>query len=671
MSSASSNASGISWFNSIRGRLSVVIGLFAFAMIALVAYQTWRGVQDIYAARQEQLRDVVEVAHKAVEGQYAAFKAGKISEAEAQERAKAIVRSMRYNGTAYLFVQSDDMITIVHGARPDQEGVDGKDQKDPTGKYFTREMHKVAAEQGEGFVSYVYAKPTGSIDDASPKLSFVKLFAPWRWTIGTGVYIDDLNAKILQELMYGSAIALGLCLVIGFIAGRIVFRLSNRLAALSSATSALAAGDLDAQLPRATGKDEVDRMTEALHVFQDAARARVTLEASAVATRGEAEASRVAFDQERADRERRLEEATNALGVGLVKLAGGDLAHRIEVPFETRLDKLRLDFNAALEKLRQTMLSVRENADGIKSGVDEIARASDDLSSRTEQQAASLEKTASALDEITATLKTSAEGVKSASGLVSTADGDAKEGAVVVKQAVQAMDAISKSSQQIAQIIVVIDEIAFQTNLLALNAGVEAARAGDAGKGFAVVASEVRALAQRSADAAKEIKALIAASAVQVENGVQLVTDTGAGLERIISRVSEINRVVADLAGGAQEQTAGLQEVNSAINAMDHATQQNATMAEQANAASRSLAQETSRLSELIGGFNLGSTREGNMRRELQKAAPHAFAAPQPAPKRPAPAKPAAARPAVARHEPARPALAKTGTAGGHDWSEF
>jgi methyl-accepting chemotaxis protein len=204
---------------------------------------------------------------------------------------------------------------------------------------------------------------------------------------------------------------------------------------------------------------------------------------------------------------------------------------------------------------------------------------------------------------------------------------------------------------------VMIDEIAFQTDLLALKAGVEAASAGQAGKGFAVVASEAPALAQRSADAAKEIKTLISASAAQVENGVRLVTETGAGLERIIARAAEINRVVADIAGGAQEQALGLQEVNGAIHAMDQTTRQNATMAEESNAASHSLAQETSRLAERISDFNLGGGREAQLRRELQKAAPHAFAkatsrAPQAAAKRPAPQKPALARAA-------------------NDWAEF
>ena len=190
------------------------------------------------------------------------------------------------------------------------------------------------------------------------------------------------------------------------------------------------------------------------------------------------------------------------------------------------------------------------------------------------------------------------------------------------------MDAIAKSSQEIGQIIGVIDEIAFQTNLLALNAGVEAARAGDAGRGFAVVASEVRALAQRSAEAAKQIKALILASRTQVNDGVKLVAETGDSLERIVTQVAEINGVVGEIAAGAKEQALGLEQINIAINQMDQVTQKNATMVEEATAASHSLSQETAQLSGLIGQFQVGRLNKADLRNELQKAVPHAFRQP-------------------------------------------
>ena len=208
---------------------------------------------------------------------------------------------------------------------------------------------------------------------------------------------------------------------------------------------------------------------------------------------------------------------------------------------------------------------------------------------------------------------------------MSTAKVDADKSGEVVREAMSAMTAIDKSSKQISQIISVIDEIAFQTNLLALNAGVEAARAGDAGRGFAVVASEVRALAQRSADAAKEIKSLISASTTQVDQGVSLVTQTGKALERIVAQVVEINAIIVDIASSAQEQATGLQQVNSAVNQMDQVTQQNAAMVEETTAASHSLVAETAELAKLVGHYQTRAAPDAGLRAELKKVAPHAF----------------------------------------------
>ena len=297
------------------------------------------------------------------------------------------------------------------------------------------------------------------------------------------------------------------------------------------------------------------------------------------------------------------------IGSALSDLANGQLDRRVHHETVPELDKLRIDFNRALDVLQGTMRKVEEAARAIKGGTEEIRVSSDDLSRRTEQQAASLEETASALDEITATVKTTSENAAHARQTVETAKHDAETSAVVVRQAVDAMRGIETSSNQVGQIIGVIDEIAFQTNLLALNAGVEAARAGDAGRGFAVVASEVRALAQRSADAAKEIKTLISKSSGQVAEGVRLVVDTGAVLEKIVAQVAEISSIVITIAGSAKEQAGALQEVNTAVNQMDQVTQQNAAMVEEATAAAHELAQETVRLTELVEQFSLGERR--------------------------------------------------------------
>jgi methyl-accepting chemotaxis protein len=242
-------------------------------------------------------------------------------------------------------------------------------------------------------------------------------------------------------------------------------------------------------------------------------------------------------------------------------------------------------------------------------GAGEIAAAADDLSKRTEQQAASLEQTAAALDQITATVSKTAEGAAQADAVVASARRDAESSGEVVRQAIDAMGAIEASARKIADIIGVIDEIAFQTNLLALNAGVEAARAGDAGRGFAVVASEVRALAQRSAAAAKEIKALIQTSSGQVAQGVDLVHKTGGTLTRIVDQVSAVTDVVSLIATSAREQATGLHQINSAINEMDSVTQRNAAMVEQSTAASHGLLHDAQALGDLVARFKIGDGR--------------------------------------------------------------
>ncbi len=317
----------------------------------------------------------------------------------------------------------------------------------------------------------------------------------------------------------------------------------------------------------------------------------------------------------------------DALTAALDALAAGDLTAAITISPPPKMQKLKDDFNAALERLRDTMRAVAVNATAIQSGSDEITRATDDLSKRTEQQAASLEETAAALDEITATVRKTSQGATHARDVVSSAKTDAEHTGQVVRQAVEAMGSIEKSASQISQIIGVIDEIAFQTNLLALNAGVEAARAGDAGRGFAVVASEVRALAQRSAEAAKEIKTLISASTNQVAQGVDRVAQTGKALDRIMQQVAEIHGIVVEFSVSAQEQATGLDQVNTAINQMDQVTQQNAAMVEQTTAASYEMANETVKLSELIARFVTGdaATRPRYEAARAGKAAPRSL----------------------------------------------
>ncbi len=441
---------------------------------------------------------------------------------------------------------------------------------------------------------------------------------------------DDINgqlAKITAEehaafsttwlaLSVGGMAVVGMSVLLGWMLSRAI---AKPITAMTGAMNRLASGDNSVAIEGAGRKDEVGDMARAVQTFKDAAIEKIRLEQEAESQRGLSETEKAARAKEQAL-------VVTSIADGLEKLSAGDLTFRVNTAFAPEYEKLRIDFNTAMEKLLETMKVVNSNAAGIRSGTDEITQASDDLSRRTEQQAASLEETAAALDEITATVRKTADGANQAREVVSVAKSDAEHSGQVVRDAVAAMSEIERSAQQISQIIGVIDEIAFQTNLLALNAGVEAARAGEAGKGFAVVASEVRALAQRSAEAAKEIKVLISASTQQVTSGVDLVGETGKALERIVAQVSEINGVVADIASSAQEQATGLQQVNTAVNQMDQVTQQNAAMVEQSTAASHALAQETDELVRLIGRFRTGEAKVEPISRARKPAgpAPHA-----------------------------------------------
>ena len=294
-----------------------------------------------------------------------------------------------------------------------------------------------------------------------------------------------------------------------------------------------------------------------------------------------------------------------AMGEAMKALAAGDLTHRIGEGIPPEYTQLRQDFNAALERLAHTLSSIQGSSRVIDNSIEELAHASDDMSRRTEQQAASLLQTTTALSELAEAVKRTAAGAAQVNSAVSAANHGAANSRIVVGEAGGAMGQIEGSSREIGQIIGLIDDIAFQTNLLALNAGVEAARAGEAGRGFAVVASEVRALAQRSADAAKAIKGLISTSSAQVTQGVELVRKTGLTLDTIGTNVAQIEGLVSGIASAARDQSGGLAQVSEAVSQMNQAVQQNAAMAEETTAAVHALRGEIGALNKSIRAFKI------------------------------------------------------------------
>ncbi|MBO9096861.1 MULTISPECIES: methyl-accepting chemotaxis protein [unclassified Rhizobium] len=393
-------------------------------------------------------------------------------------------------------------------------------------------------------------------------------------------------------------------LAIGFFAIRSWLVMPIR--GLAEAMGTLAGGDLSANVAGTERRDEVGTMAKAVQVFKDNGLRSLQLEQEAATVRNMSEAERARTAEADQRRASEMAQATSGLGEGLQHLSSGDLTFQLNEPFAAAFEGLRSDFNNTVERLRETLSSVSQATGSIDSGSRELSQSANDLSKRTEQQAAALEETAAALDQITTNVANSSKRAEEARSVAIEANQSARQSGEVVSNAVDAMQRIEQSSTQISNIIGVIDEIAFQTNLLALNAGVEAARAGEAGKGFAVVAQEVRELAQRSAQAAKEIKGLIRNSATEVESGVKLVTATGEALKIIEGQVISINTQLDAIATSSREQSIGLAEVNTAVNQMDQVTQQNAAMVEEATAASVSLADESDKLRQLISQFQLG-----------------------------------------------------------------
>lgn len=360
-----------------------------------------------------------------------------------------------------------------------------------------------------------------------------------------------------------------------------------------------------------------------------------------------------------------VEQVFDDIATAMSSMAKGDMTKPITNEYEGKFGAVKQDVNETMGRLEQIVSEMRDSAEVITTAANEISAGNNNLSARTEQQASALEETASSMEELTSTVKNNADNAQQANQLAASARQTAEKGGDVVSRAVQAMEAINSSSGKIAEIIGVIDEIAFQTNLLALNASVEAARAGEQGRGFAVVATEVRNLAGRSATAAKEIKELINDSAEKVNVGAQLVNDSGATLEEIVNGVKKVGDIISEIAAASAEQSAGIDQVNQAVTSMDEVTQQNAALAEQTSAASASMSEKAMEMDKLMSFF---AVSRASGRRPPVESVHKAVAPAAPRPGRvepPAPRRPSAPAAAV------KVAAVAASDDDGDEWEEF
>jgi methyl-accepting chemotaxis protein len=432
---------------------------------------------------------------------------------------------------------------------------------------------------------------------------------------------------------------LGLLALAAALAGGMFLLVSRRvtgpLCQIQAAMMKLAGGDFSVLVPGLERRDEIGAIAQAVERFKvladekarhEAAEATRRLQADA-ALQAKVEEERAQLAKKQAQSAQEQADAFQALGIGLGKLAGGDLTFRLTDGFTQSFGQIKDDFNGTMAKIVETIGAIAASTREVANAAAEISTSTSDLSQRTEEQAASLEETSASMQEMAATVKKNAESAQQANQSAGSTRAVADRGGQVVAKAVGAMARIEESSRKISDIISVIDEIARQTNLLALNAAVEAARAGEAGRGFAVVASEVRSLAQRSSQAAKDIKDLITNSSGQVKEGVELVSQAGTALTEIVDSIKQVAGVVSEIAAASAAQAGGLEQVNKSLTQMDEATQQNSALVEENAATAKTLEQQSQDMHERVSFFQLGDAAEAEAPPRVVAMAPKRLAA--------------------------------------------
>ncbi len=583
-------------FYGLSYRIYALVALALIAAASLTFFTLNRASDAAYDLRAEELRHITDVGRSQIEAYNNRVEAGEITLEEAKAAVSQILNDLRFGDNGYIYAFDSDIVYSVHPFRP--QWVGGESQRNLKDVHGNKIFEAILGNLDENrqSVSTIYFENPAT-KEVEPKLTYAQYYEPWDWFLGTGAYVNDIEADIAQMRMR-ALVGLGVALAVLIGVSLLIIRsMLPPLNALKGRMATMADGDLDSDVPGLTDRSEIGQMAHAVANFRDGLQMQAALEAEAHIK-----------DEER-------QRVVAILSQRLAKFAQGDLTVRVDDAMPEEFRQVAEDFNATVTQISDLMRKLMVGVERIESESEALDSSSRELGMRTETQAASLEETSAALTELSASVKNSAEESRAASERVQQASDRTERGAQVVRRTIDAMRGIEESSAKISSITSLIDDIAFQTSLLALNAGVEAARAGEAGRGFAVVAGEVRALAGKSSDAAREIAELITNASREVETGVALARDSGTALDEINEHISAINETVSALAEAAREQSTGLSEITSAADQLDQVTQQNAAMFEETSAATQRLRDEANTLARNARQFQVEKDDTSALRR--------------------------------------------------------